>query len=128
MRDFYGIYGATLKGDDRVRTQTRDLLRSFNIGPWLIGFNMLGDAIDAASEEHSGGLIGCYDYLSSKYGRDKKRLDDDIRRAVGIAWREQCPVMERLMGRPLNRPPSPRNFIYAAAEYLNRAEKEEMMN
>lgn len=117
-----------MKGDDRVRTQTRDLLRSFNIGPWLIGFNMLGDAIDAASEEHSGGLIGCYDYLSSKYGRDKKRLDDDIRRAVGIAWREQCPVMERLMGRPLNRPPSPRNFIYAAAEYLNRAEKEEMIS
>ena len=111
-----------------MRTQTRDLLRSFNIGPWLIGFNMLGDAIDAASEEHSGGLIGCYDYLRSKYGRDKKRLDDDIRRAVGIAWREQCPVMERLMGRPLNRPPSPRKFIYAAAEYLNRAEKEGMMN
>lgn len=111
-----------------MRGRTYDFLRGFNIGPWLIGFNMLGDAIDAAEEQHSGGLIGCYDYLSSKYGRDKKRLDDDIRRAVGIAWREQCPVMERLMGRPLNRPPSPRNFIYAAAEYLNRAEKEEMIS
>ena len=128
MRDIYGVYGAALKGDDGMRPRTRDFLRSLNIGPWLIGFNMLGDAIDAAGERRSGGLIGCYEYLSSKYGRDRKRLDDDIRRAVGIAWREQCPVMEKVMGRPLNRPPSPKDFIYAAAEYLNQIEEEEMMN
>lgn len=111
-----------------MRGRTYDFLRGFNIGPWLIGFNMLGDAIDAAEEQHSGGLIGCYDYLSSKYGRDKKQLEGDIRRTIGIAWRDQCPVMERVMDRPLNRPPSPKDFIYAAAEYLNLIEEEEMMN
>lgn len=112
-----------------MRPRTRDFLRSFNIGPWLMGFNMLGDAIDdAADGQRSSGLIGCYDYLSSKYGRDKKQLEGDIRRAIGIAWRDQCPVMERVMGRPLNRPPSPKDFIYMSAEYLNQIEEEEMMN
>lgn len=112
-----------------MKPRTRDFLRSFNIGPWLIGFNMLGDAIDdAADNQRSGGLIGCYNRLSCKYGRDKKQLEGDIRRAIGIAWRDQCPVMEKVMGRPLNMPPSPKDFIYVSAEYLNQIEEEEMIN
>lgn len=112
-----------------MRDQTYDFLRRFNIGDWLVGFNMLGDAIDIVMDDRfAHRMTDYYGVLSQKYGRDRKRIEDDIRRAIVIAWRERMDVMERVMGMPLNYPPSARKFICAAADYLNKKGAEEMNN
>ena len=86
--------------------QTYDFLRRFNIGDWLVGFNILGDAIDIVIDDRfAHRMTDYYGVLSQKYGRDRKR--------------ERMDVMERMMEQPLNNPPSARKFIYAAADYLN---------
>lgn len=110
-----------------MRGPTYDFLRRFSIGDWLIGFNMLGDAIDIVMDDHfAHRMTDYYGVLSQKYGRDRKRVEDDIRRAIVIAWRERIDVMERVMGMPLNNPPSARKFIHSAADYLSKKEAEEV--
>lgn len=112
-----------------MRGRTYDYLRRFNIGDWIMGFNILGDAIDIVMDDHfEHRMTDYYGVLSQKYGRERKRIEDDIRRAIVIAWRQRTDVMERVMMQSLDNPPSARKFIHASADYLNKEETEEMMN
>ena len=53
-------------------------------------------------------------------------IKDDLRRAVAVAWRLHRDIMEETLGEIYERPPTPRRFVYAAADYLNKKEVEEM--
>lgn len=93
---------------------------------WLVGFKIIGEAIDIARVNlHKNESKNYYDILADRYGMDRKQISNTIRRAVAIAWREHSDVMQRTLGIGLEQPPAPRWFIYTAADYLNRQEERE---
>lgn len=91
---------------------------------WLTGFQTVGEAIDIARTNlHRNEARNYYESLSERYGVDRHRISNDIRRTIGIAWRTHRSEMENVLGEPLESPPSPCKFVYATADYLNRQEK-----
>lgn len=115
-------------GDELVTDQTRILLRSFGLEMFLVSFETLGEAIDIARESllEPGYHRDYYSILGSRYGVSRKKINDDIRRAVAVAWRLHRDVIEETLGEIYERPPTPRRFVYAAADYLNKKEAEEV--
>lgn len=108
--------------------QTRNLLRSFGLEMFLVSFETLGEAIDIAREclLRPGYHRDYYSVLGSRYGVSRKKINDDTRRAIAVAWRLHRDVMEETLGEVYEQPPTPRRFVYTAADYLNRKEAEEM--
>lgn len=94
------------------------------IGYWLTGFDVVGEAIDIARINlHRNESKNYYDILAEKYGLDRKQISDLIRKTLAVSWREHSEDMHRMLGVGLEQPPAPREFVYAAADYLNRQEE-----
>lgn len=124
----HGVHCTAVKEGELVTDQTRNLLRCFGLEMFLVSFKTLGEAIDIARESllEPGYHRDYYSILGNRYGVSRKKINDDIRRAVAVAWRLHRDVMEETLGEIYERPPTPRRFVYAAADYLNKKEVEEM--
>lgn len=124
----HSVHCTAVKEGELVTNQTRNLLRCFGLEMFLVSFETLGEAIDIARESllEPGYHRDYYSILGDRYGVSRKKINDDIRRAVAVAWRLHRDIMEETLGEIYERPPTPRRFVYAAADYLNKKEVEEM--
>lgn len=124
----HSVHCTAVKEGELVTDQTRNLLRCFGLEMFLVSFETLGEAIDIARESllEPGYHRDYYSILVDRYGVSRKKINDDIRRAVAVAWRLHRDAMEETLGEIYERPPTPRRFVYAAADYLNKKEVEEM--
>lgn len=122
------VHCTAVKEGELVTDQTRNLLRCFGLEMFLVSFETLGEAIDIARESllEPGYHRDYYSILGDRYGVSRKKINDDIRRAVAVAWRLHRDAMEETLGEIYERPPTPRRFVYAVADYLNKKEVEEM--
>ena len=89
-----------------MNDEVEALLRSLGIGAWLLGYDELESLIVEVAD-------------GKPYELDDILRYQAVRRAIGIAWRTNPEKMTDIMMMPLDRPPTPKKFVYAAADYLN---------
>lgn len=114
-----------------MRDCTYEFLRSLGVGSWLSGFAPLGDAIDRVLDmgygENQVVLADLCLELSDKYGVKPTAVNIRMQRVLEIAWRNNTETkrfLESIMQLPLDRQPSVKKFVYAAADYLRSSAME----
>lgn len=101
--------------------KTQLFLLSLGGSPRRQGFLFLGQCIDIIAEHDE--LRRClykqvYAAVARLYGATTSGVDSAIRREISSMWRLQRPVFVEVFGSHGERPPSPSEFIFAAAIYL----------
>lgn len=106
---------------DSTNKKTQLFLLSLGGSPRRQGFLFLCQCIDIITEHEE--LRRClykqvYAAVARCYGTTPSGVDSAIRREINSIWRLQRPAFVEVFGPHGERPPSPSEFIFAAAIYI----------
>ena len=104
-----------------TKRETQLFLFSLGGSPRRQGFLYIGQCIDIVAEHRE--LYRClykqvYAAVTHCYGATPSGVDSAIRREINSMWRLQRPAFVEVFGPHGERPPSPSEFIFAAAIYI----------
>lgn len=104
-----------------TKRDTQLFLLSLGGSPRRQGFLFLGQCIDIIAEHEE--LRRClykqvYAAVARPYGTTTSGVDSAIRREINSMWKLQRPAFVEVFAPHGERPPSPSEFIFAAAIYL----------